>query len=515
MVRRDDRLAYPAPVASAETSVDEGAVAGAQGPGDGVARHGSWFLRESVIWFLAGAAFLVYSAYALSRHRQFLTAGYDLGIFDQAVRAYSRFEAPIVTLKGDGYNLLGDHFHPILAALAPLYWVWDDPRMLQLAQAALVAASCLPMWPFLRRRFTLRVSAVITAAYLLCWPIQGAIDFDFHEVAFAAPLIALLIEGLDRRSGRLIVGSTFLLLLVKEDMGAFALGASAILLIRRQYRLAAVEGTLGLAGFWLATSVVIPMYAPSGRFAYWSYGDFGPDAPSMLRSLVTKPWDAVQAFFTPVAKTRTLLVLLLPVLALPLGSVYFILALPILAERFLSSREVLWGSEFHYSLVLAPVLFMAAADALAKVATRIDTERTRQRVVRGATGVMLAIALIGSLAHPQLYPLQRLFTGSALLLDDDARALGRVLPTIPVDHCVAVDDRIAPQLTARGGVVIAGFNDEDATWAVIDVSQDETSLDGPAPAEFVETLPGRGFRLVEEAGPIQVWTIPGAEPGPC
>jgi len=30
------------------------------------------------------------------------------------VRHYAHFEAPIVTLKGDGYNIWADHFHPII-----------------------------------------------------------------------------------------------------------------------------------------------------------------------------------------------------------------------------------------------------------------------------------------------------------------------------------------------------------------------------------------------------------------
>ena len=84
---------------------------------------------------------------ALMRHKHYLTTGFDLGIFDQVVHAYSRFEAPIVPLKAPGYNLLGDHFHPILVLWAPLYWIWEDPRMLLLAQELLLALSSIPARP--------------------------------------------------------------------------------------------------------------------------------------------------------------------------------------------------------------------------------------------------------------------------------------------------------------------------------------------------------------------------------
>ena len=52
------------------------------------------------VWLLTLATFAIYTLFALERHRQFNTAGYDLGIFDQAVRRYAHFQAPIVPLKG-------------------------------------------------------------------------------------------------------------------------------------------------------------------------------------------------------------------------------------------------------------------------------------------------------------------------------------------------------------------------------------------------------------------------------
>ena len=42
---------------------------------------------------------------------------WDLAIFSELAKAYAHFQTPIVPVKGDGYNLLGDHFHPILILL--------------------------------------------------------------------------------------------------------------------------------------------------------------------------------------------------------------------------------------------------------------------------------------------------------------------------------------------------------------------------------------------------------------
>src|SRR6202012_4740561 len=102
----------------------------------------------SYVSILVVVAFTFYLVYSISRYYTYLTAGYDLGIFDQAVRAYSHFRAPVAPLKGPHYNVLGDHFHPIIAVIAPLYWIWDNPCTLLVVQAGLLAGSIFVVYRF-------------------------------------------------------------------------------------------------------------------------------------------------------------------------------------------------------------------------------------------------------------------------------------------------------------------------------------------------------------------------------
>ena len=94
---------------------------------------------------LAAQFFAAYAAVSVSRHANLRTGGYDLGIFEQAVRGYASLRAPVSELKGTGFNLLGDHFHPILALLAPAYRIAPGPVTLLVAQAALLAVSVIPV----------------------------------------------------------------------------------------------------------------------------------------------------------------------------------------------------------------------------------------------------------------------------------------------------------------------------------------------------------------------------------
>jgi uncharacterized membrane protein len=83
---------------------------------------------------------VVYGWLVLELHAGYSTQAFDFGIYDQGLWLLSRFEEPFITLRG--LHLLGDHASLIMIPLAPLFWVWDDPRALLLIT---VAASSRPL----------------------------------------------------------------------------------------------------------------------------------------------------------------------------------------------------------------------------------------------------------------------------------------------------------------------------------------------------------------------------------
>src|SRR3954447_3713318 len=125
-----------------------------------------------------GAAAL--AALAILRHDRYGSGGFDLGIFDQQVWSYSHFRVGPNTVKRT-HDLLGDHFHPILVLLAPLYWLWDDVRALLVAQACLLAAAALPVYLWARERLGERAALLLEAAFLCFAGLVAGALFDFHE----------------------------------------------------------------------------------------------------------------------------------------------------------------------------------------------------------------------------------------------------------------------------------------------------------------------------------------------
>jgi uncharacterized membrane protein len=529
-------------------AADAGPVTQEPGPGGGVVQAVEpdrlWDRRgRATLAALCVAVFAIYTTYALARHATFRTTGYDLGIFDQAIRDYAHFRAPIVPLKGPGYNLLGDHFHPLIAVLAPLYWIWDDARMLLIAQAALFAVSIVPVARFTARRFGPRVAVWVGLIYGISWPLQRAEAFDFHEIALAVPLIALLVDAVDRRRLRTVAVCCLLLLGIREDMGALVLLVGVLVALpargeRPRWRRARVLAGValivaGLAGYELVTGVFIPAVASDGAFVYWTFPALGPDLPSAVRFTLTHPWQVVVLFVTPQMKAETLLAMVGPTAFASLGSRYLLLAVPFVAERMLNSRSQLWGTGFHYTSVIAPILVMAAVDTLGRLIPALSgfletplagllarlggaTPIGRPPVGRPPVGrarigralvagwLVWCLAFIGfGLAIRSVdYPVNRLWSGTLWGTAGRVQDIRATLPLIPPRQCVEVDNQISPHLTNRDYVTQVTQSGGLATWVLIDVSQTETGWLTPAPVDAMVRTVAAGYRVISVKGPI-------------
>ena len=371
----------------------------------------------------AAAAAAVYAALAIRRHDRFGSGGYDLGIFDQAVWGYSHFELIPNTVKRVP-NLLGDHFHPILAALAPLYWIWSDPRMLLLVQAVLLALGSVPVAWWAREQLGRGAALGFQLAYLLFWAVLAGDLFDFHEVAVAVPAISFGLYGALMRRDRLLVATAVAGGLTKEDVPLTFLAIGLYVAVVQRRRIGIVVAAACAAWTALLVVVVMPALA-GGAYGYWRYGE-----------VLRRPWETISLLVDPPRKLVTLVELLGSWLFLPLLSPLVLVALPAVAERFWTPYPGVWGTRYHYSLVLAPVLAFAAVDAAAHL-----RERVTARVAAPAVA-LAALVVAAAFVHP------------LRALDDTvsatrAAAIGACLATIPPDASVAATGTLIPHLSQR------------------------------------------------------------------
>ena len=453
----------------------------------------------TILTLVCLAAYLIHSLYA---QYTFRSTAFDLGIFDQAVRAYAHFQAPMVPLKGPGYNIFGDHFHPIIATIAPLYWIWDSPNVLLVVQAFLMAAAVPVVYRFARRRTGPRMSLVISAAYGLGWPVQALIDFDFHEVAFATPLLALAIDALDRRDDRKLLLWSILLLFVREDMGiVVAVLAGLRLLQRRRPHWRAIALLVGgLIAYMITTSLIIPHFARGHGFAYGGQFDsLGKNLPDAAINIVAHPWHAIKLFFTPGVKTETLLYLVLPFALVFLRSPYALLALPMLAERFFNSRSNLWQPHFHYNALPWLVLAMATVDGAARLGMfgpTVGARRARIALVAWLVAVPVFLPFYTWRAHPYAWTQMR--TTRGIQTQDALHAARAVVARLPSNVCIEADNKLVPHLTNRDYVTLPDTQKGTADFVALDMGSPDIGGNPPAPkpAAVLAQVQKQGYTVI-------------------
>ncbi len=341
-----------------------------------------------------------------------------------------------------------------MALVAPFYRLFPSPVTLLVAQVLLTAVSVVPVCRAARALLGTGVSRVIGAAYGFSWGLQQMTVFDFHEIAFAVPLLACSLSALVRRRPRAAVAWALPLVLVKEDQGLTVAAIGLVMIaaaIRARARgqgdgaagsagpSAAPSGTAlaspeaapsrrtlaspadarvwawagvalvcwGLAWSALAIAVIIPHFNPAHHYMYWSDGGtLAPGGHFSAGRLLS------QLAHAGPEKLRTTALVLLPVAFLALRSPLASVAVPALALRFLSTNSNFWGTQWHYDATLMPIVFLAAIDGLARIQARAAhrPRRAGARAPRYAAAAMAVVAValafrfpLAGLWHPRTY----------------------------------------------------------------------------------------------------------------
>ncbi|MCX4749361.1 DUF2079 domain-containing protein [Kitasatospora sp. NBC_01287] len=395
------------------------------------ANHGP----RALPYALAASFFVLYAAVAVRRHQRGLSGGYDLGIFEQAIRNYAHFHAPVADLKGPGYNVLGDHFHPILAVLAPAYRLFPTPLTLLVAQAALLALTVVPITRWAQRTRGLWVGVAAGIGTGCAWGIVRVDAFDFHEVCFAVPLLAFAVEAAGRERWRAAACWALPLLLVKEDLGLTVAMLGLYIAWRGPRRLGVALAVVGVLGTLLEMFVLIPAASAAHTFDYLQQLEPSAAPPSAPGS---RWW--------PPTRLDTTLLLLAPTAFLALRSPLALLALPTLGWRFASHNNAYWGTAYHYNGVLVPIVFGAMVDVLARERVRYSGRRLR-RVLAG--GLLVTAATLPA------FPLATLVRPATWTTTAHQRAALALARAVPSGATVAASNQLAAQLTDRATVSMA------------------------------------------------------------
>jgi uncharacterized membrane protein len=243
-----------------------------------------------------------------------------------------------------------------------------------------------------------------------------------------------------------------------------------------------------VTAFVVIVGLVIPAASDTGLYGY----------RGTYQEALNHPLSVLVRLVDPPIKIVTACLWVAPFAALPLASPLSVLLVPFGIEHFLSSSPHHWGTIFHYSAPLAPVVAMAAADGLARVMSRVGGVSFRSRM----TATLAAICVLLAALLPGHQPLWRLFSPPLYRFGALERAGRDALRLVPADAAVVAQTNVTPHLSHRSSLYRLDPQAPDADYVI--------AVDGRSPwplANFQEVRnllldrQRRGYRVVfERAG---------------
>lgn len=426
-------------------------------------------LKPRVLLWAAIAAYAAgFSALSILRHRAYTTGRYDLGNMVQTVwnTAHGHF---LQMTSGDGVQIsrLAAHFDPILAAFAPLWWIWPSPEMLLTVQAVVVALGALPVfWLATKHLGTERAGLGFALVYLLYPATQWLTLNEFHPVALACPFLLFAYWYLDERRLLPFALWAVLAMTTKEEVGLVVAGMGIWYAFRRQRRAGLVIAGAGLLVSVIAIGVVVPHYNNGGSSFYGRYDAVGGSAGGMARTLFTHPW----TFFEQAFQSRDLhylLHLLAPLsFLLVLAPLVLVAVVPELALNQLSETPTQTSVHFHYTAAAIPPLVVASVLGAAWLGRRYPT-RTGAIVAVAVAVAVFANFRLGAVPLWQWVPGGEDFQANDWRVTDHDRIADQAVRIVPEDAVVSATNVLGAHLSARRKVLSLPKLGE-ATWVAAD-----------------------------------------------
>ena len=404
------------------------------------------------LWVAILVYMVTYSTLAILKHNTFHSYTYDLGIMSQVLwnTAQGRpfeisLDRPMDTELVGSY--LGNHVYPILLAVALLYRLWPDPRLLLILQSVVLGLGAVPLYWIARRelRYPWLVIGLIVS-YLL-YPALGYLNlFDFHPIALSIPFLLFAYWALLERRRAVFWIAIILALTTKEEM-IIPIGAFGIYCLTRQQWRRQGLWLLILSVLWgfLCFGIIIPHYNQGRPFRYtelWSH--LLSKSPARADTRISG-----QVGTTSLLSRETFLFLfylLLPLGFLPLLAPDLLaVSLPSLVYLLLGNRPALHRVGYHYPAVLIPWLFLAAVYGMARMEQRLEVYPKRRW-----EHLPLYLLMIGTLvANLALSPILFHWRSGSLSSTTSSEKINAALAQIPSQAGVATINSFGAHLSHR------------------------------------------------------------------
>jgi uncharacterized membrane protein len=412
--------------------------------------------------------------------------------------------------SGDGRQIsrLAAHFDPILAAFAPLWWIWPSPELLLAVQAIAVALGALPVFRLASKHLgSERAGLAFALAYLLYPATEWLTLNEFHPVALACPLLLFAFWYLDEDRVVPFCVLAVLAMTTKEEIGFVVAGLGIWYAVRRGRVAGAAVAAGGTLVSALAIGVVIPHYNDGADSSFYGrYDAIGGSAAGIAKTAVTRPWRLFEQAFQG-GDVHYLLHLSLPLaLLFAFAPLVLVAALPELALNVLSATPTQTSIHFHYVAGAIPPLVAASVLGAAALGRRYPS-----RVGTIAAAVVVAGVVanwkLGAVPLWGAVPGGEDYQKAAWRSTAHDRAAEQAVAVVPPHAVVSVTNGLGAHLSARRRL-LSWPKLSDASWVAVDETRSSYAdrvAPLPAAAALVRLRQNPDWRLVFERDGVLVF----------
>jgi uncharacterized membrane protein len=330
---------------------------------------------------------LIYCSISLVNHYNFRTAALDLGMFNHALYSFSHGKMNHFTLDLEAFGpvYFADHFSPITLLYVPFYYIFGSWTLLIIQIAAILFGA----WgTYEVAQFKLQFThkpIFILVIFLAQWAIVSALSFDFHNNVIAAMFVPWLYYHYLKKEKAKVILYFVLMLMCKENIALWLVfivigfmlenGLKHFFKTFKTYLAFEIPLLLFAAiYFYIIVGKVMPALGEGHAVNQIArFGHLGDSIGEIIKFVFTHPIDTFKMFFEStmddpisfgIKKELHLVILFSGGIALFLRPAYFIMLIPIYAQKLLAADFGFWGISGQYSIEYTPIIALAFIDLI-------------------------------------------------------------------------------------------------------------------------------------------------------
>ena len=371
--------------------------------------------HKKIVWWAVLSLSIVYVFYlcvvVYYKVKTIEVSTFDIGIFSQMFERMNTDWTPITTLERDRVlSHFAVHVSPLFYVMLPVYKIFPFVETLDILQVLVAFSAIIPLKLLLTKLKLSQLTNILIVAWFVLFPvITTAGGTHLHENCFLTALIFWLFYFIvsERKLG--IIGSTLLLLLVKEDAFIYVISIGAYFLLQKRFTLSKTTKVRILLAdiilplvYFVFAMYLLSVYGEGGmvsRFdTYLQNGESG--LLMVLKNLLTHPEYVISTIFTA-KRLGYLFLMLAPLCFLPLVQrswENYLLALPLVVINLLPNWPYQYDIGFQYSYGSAALLFLMAILSLEELYLHKILQE-KFVVLTVAIGIVVSGILLHQLTH--------------------------------------------------------------------------------------------------------------------